>query len=157
MLSLRFLTRRLPSQPLVRLSAYRPAAVQVRFASQSQAEIEDPDMNGGYVNPPPQKRQLRDPYGGWWDPQDRRNFGEPVHEDNDILTTFSTEPYNHFTAPKALFLFGCSISTVFILSGIVSFFYPDKPSVPRTFSDGLERELGGPNAVRARKQGEDTW
>lgn len=35
-------------------------------------------QNGGYVNPPPQKRQLRDPYGDWWDKQGRRNYGEPV-------------------------------------------------------------------------------
>lgn len=105
-------------------------------------------QNGGYPNPPPQKRQFRDPYGGWWDRQDKRNFGEPVHEDNDILGTFSTESYTHFKAPKAFFLLGCSIVTVFAFSGVVSFFYPDKPSAPRTFEDGLETELGGANAVR---------
>lgn len=79
--------------------------------------------------------------------QDRRNFGEPVHEDNDILTTFSTEQYNFFTPGKAFLLLGCSITTVFLFSGAVGLFYPDKPSVPRTFPDGLEKELGGPNAV----------
>lgn len=26
-------------------------------------------------------------------------------------------------------------------------FYPDKPTVPRQFPDGLERELGGPKAL----------
>nr|KMM69468.1 NADH:ubiquinone oxidoreductase 20.1kD subunit [Coccidioides posadasii RMSCC 3488] len=114
-------------------------------------------QNGGYPNPPAQRRQFRDPYGGWWDPQDRRNFGEPVHEDNDILGTFTTESYTHFKAPKAFFLMGCAITTVFAFSGLVSLFYPDKPSVPRTFEDGLEKELGGANAVRARKPGEDSW
>lgn len=34
---------------------------------------------------------------------------------------------------------------------VVSTYYPDRPSVPRTFPGGLEAELGGPNAVRARK------
>ncbi|GBF63866.1 hypothetical protein TMEN_6528 [Trichophyton mentagrophytes] len=123
----------------------RITATQVRYAS--QAEIQDPGMNGGYENPPAVKRQFRDPNAGWWDPQDKRNFGEPVHEDNDILTTFSPEEYNHFKAPKAFFLLGCSIASVFAFSGIVSLFYPDKPSAPRTFPDGLETELGGPNAV----------
>lgn len=30
-----------------------------------------------------------------WDPQERRNYGEPVHEDNDILGIFSPEEYTH--------------------------------------------------------------
>lgn len=38
----------------------------------------DYDQNGGYVNPPREKRQFRDPYADWWDKQGRRNFGEPV-------------------------------------------------------------------------------
>jgi NADH dehydrogenase (ubiquinone) 1 beta subcomplex subunit 8 len=32
--------------------------------------------------------------------------------------------------------------------GVISLTYPDKPSVPRTFPDGLEKELGGAGAVR---------
>ena len=49
----------------------------------------DPSMNGNYPDPSATsalalKRQFRDPYGGpdgpWWDPQERRNYGEPVHE-----------------------------------------------------------------------------
>lgn len=28
-------------------------------------------------------------------------------------------------------------------------YYPDRPSAPRTFPEGLEAELGGPKAVRA--------
>lgn len=49
----------------------------------------DPAMNGNYPDPSATsalalKRQFRDPYGGpdgpWWDPQERRNYGEPVHE-----------------------------------------------------------------------------
>ena len=49
----------------------------------------DPFMNGNYPDPSKTsalalKRQFRDPYGpdgeGWWDPQERRNYGEPVHE-----------------------------------------------------------------------------
>jgi NADH dehydrogenase (ubiquinone) 1 beta subcomplex subunit 8 len=34
---------------------------------------------------------------------------------------------------------------------VVSTYYPDKPSAPRTFPGGLEAELGGPRAVIARK------
>ena len=45
----------------------------------------------------PVKRQFRDPYADWWDPQERRNYGEAVHEDNDVLGVFSPEAYTHFS------------------------------------------------------------
>jgi NADH dehydrogenase (ubiquinone) 1 beta subcomplex subunit 8 len=38
---------------------------------------------------------------------------------------------------------------------VVSTYYPDRPSAPRTFPDGLEAELGGPRALRARKEGDE--
>ena len=105
-------------------------------------------QNGGYVNPPAIKRQHRDPYGDWWDKQERRNFGEPVHEDNDILGIFSTEDYTHFTSRRAFFLLGCFAAAVASLTGAVYLTYPDRPAVPRTFEGGLEEELGGPKALR---------
>lgn len=36
--------------------------------------------------------------------------------------------------------------------GVVYNFYPDRPSAPRTFADGLEAELGGPKAISALKE-----
>ena len=104
-------------------------------------------QNGGYINPPREKRQFRDPYGDWWDKQERRNYGEPVHEDNDILGMFSPEEYTHFTPGKGIFLIGCWVASVLGLCGVVSLYYPDKPSAPRTFPGGLDRELGGEGAV----------
>lgn len=93
------------------------------------------------------KRQLRDPYGDWWDKQERRNYGEPVHEDNDILGMFSTEPYSHYKPGFGFVLLGTFIATVFGLCAVVYQLYPDKPTVPRTFPGGLEAELGGPRAL----------
>lgn len=104
-------------------------------------------QNGGYVNPPPMKRSLRDPYADWWDKQERRNFGEPVHEDNDILGIFSTEVYSHATPGHAALLFGTFVAATLGLCAVVYQFYPDKPAVPRTFGDGLEVELGGTRAL----------
>lgn len=45
----------------------------------------DPMQNGNYPDPSKTsalalKRQFRDPHAEWWDPQERRNYGEPVHE-----------------------------------------------------------------------------
>lgn len=99
------------------------------------------------MNPPPIKRALRDPYADWWDKQERRNFGEPIHEDNDILGIFSTEPYNHTTPGHAGMLFGTFVLATLGLCGIVYTMYPDKPSTPRTFGDGLRVELGGDRAM----------
>lgn len=107
-------------------------------------------QNGGYINPPATKRALRDPYGDWWDPQERRNFGEPVHEDNDTLGVFSTEPYTHSKPGKAALHLGIFVAAVFGLCGVVSQFYPDKVSAPREFAGGLEAELGGASAVIVR-------
>ena len=103
--------------------------------------------NGGYINPPREKRQFRDPYADWWDKQERKNFNEPVHEDNDILGMLSPYEYTHFTAKKAWFLMGCFVTTILGLTASVRMLYPDKPAVDRTFPDGLSAELGGPGAL----------
>jgi len=110
-------------------------------------EISDPDMNGGYPRLPPIKRQHRDPYGDWWDKQDRRNFGEPVHEDNDILGIFATEDYTWTTPGWGAVLFGTFVATFLSVVGVVYMYYPDRPAVPKRYPGGLDRELGGPTAV----------
>jgi len=105
-------------------------------------------QNGGYVNPPAVKRSLRDPYEDWWDKQERRNFGEPVHEDNDMLGVFSLEEYNQWSAGKAIkgFLtYGLGIAA---FSAAIYYNFPaEKPAVPRTFPNGLKAELGGDGAL----------
>ncbi|KAI5781834.1 hypothetical protein EDC01DRAFT_231929 [Geopyxis carbonaria] len=108
----------------------------------------DPGQNGGYVNPAYERRQFRDPYAKWWDQQERRNFGEPVHEDNDMLGRFSPEEYTWINPAKGAAQIGMFIATVFGLCGVIYTWYPDKPAVPRTFPhNGLEVALGGKNAV----------
>ncbi|WQF84336.1 Putative NADH dehydrogenase [ubiquinone] 1 beta subcomplex subunit 8 [Colletotrichum destructivum] len=105
-------------------------------------------MNGGYINPPFIKRQFRDPHGDWWDKQERRNFGEPVHEDHDLLGMFSPFEYTWTSTGKGLLQIGAFVVAFFGVCGVVAANYPDKPSYPREFPDGLERELGGASAVR---------
>ncbi|KAF2751193.1 hypothetical protein M011DRAFT_104153 [Sporormia fimetaria CBS 119925] len=117
-------------------------------------DLEDPNMNGGYINPPMEKRGNRDPYADWWDKQERRNYGEPVHEDNDILGALALHDYDHFTPGWAATLLGGFVVSVLVLCGAVKLVYPDKISVPREFEGGLEAELGGPRAVRTRAPGD---
>jgi NADH dehydrogenase (ubiquinone) 1 beta subcomplex subunit 8 len=61
---------------------------------------------------------------------------------------FSPEEYTHTKPGKGLFQIGCFVAAVLALCGVVSMTYPDKPSAPREFEGGLERELGGPRALR---------
>ena len=104
-------------------------------------------QNGGYIDPPRISRQHRDPYGDWWDKQERRNYGEPVHEDNDVLGLFAPEDYNFYTSPQCFALIGCAVATFLSVFGVVYIFYPDMPAVKRGFEDGLDRELGGKGAL----------
>ncbi|KAG5951101.1 hypothetical protein E4U53_003775 [Claviceps sorghi] len=122
---------------------------------QTMSEAEDPGMNGGYINPPRIKRQFRDPHANWWDPQERRNFGEPIHEDNDVLGIFSPYEYTWTKPGPGLVMIGAFVAVFLGLSGLVYLKYPDQPTYPREFEGGLERELGGPGAVRARQEGDE--
>jgi NADH dehydrogenase (ubiquinone) 1 beta subcomplex subunit 8 len=108
-------------------------------------------QNGGYLNPPMIKRQFRDPYADWWDKQERRNFGEPVHEDDDILGMFSLYEYTHMTPARGALIWGILASVV--LGGVytASIYYPDRPSAPKEYDGGLDTELGGPGSVRVSK------
>lgn len=47
-------------------------------------------------------------------------------------------------------MIGTFIATVLGVSGLVYLNYPDRVAYPREFENGLERELGGPGAVRVR-------
>ncbi len=105
-------------------------------------------QNGGYVNPPRIKRQFRDPHADWWDKQERRNYGEPVHEDHDLLGMFSPYEYTWVKPGKGLVMIGTFVAVFLGVVYSVKLTYPDKVSYPREFEDGLERELGGAGAVR---------
>ena len=111
----------------------------------------DRGQNGGYINPPAELRSKRDPHADWWDKQERRNYGEPVHEDNDILGALSLHDYDHFTPGWGGVLLGTFVVTVLGLCGVVSLIYPDRISVPKQYAGGLEAELGGSRAVRVSR------
>jgi NADH dehydrogenase (ubiquinone) 1 beta subcomplex subunit 8 len=55
----------------------------------------------------------------------------------------SLHEYTHFTPGWGAVLLGTFVVSVLGLCAIVYPFYPDKPSAPRVFPGGLDRELGG--------------
>jgi NADH dehydrogenase (ubiquinone) 1 beta subcomplex subunit 8 len=150
MLSRRIVAARPLTRALVPAAArLQPQFTQIRTAltASEQAELADPLQNGGYINPPPEKRSKRDPYGDYWDKQERRNYGEPCHEDHDILGVLSLHDYDHFKPGWGFVLMGTFVASVLGLCGVVSMYYPDKKSAPKTYADGLEVELGGKGAL----------
>ncbi|KAF2006785.1 hypothetical protein P154DRAFT_391281, partial [Amniculicola lignicola CBS 123094] len=153
MLSRRIVAARPLTRALVPTARRRPHFTQIRTAATDSEpdkafdEANDPDMNGGYISPPYVKRGMRDPYGDYWDKQERRNYGEPLHEDEDIMGRLATEEYTHFKPGWGGVLFGTFVASVFALCGAISFVYPDKISAPRTFEGGLYEELGGKGAL----------
>ncbi|KIV80773.1 hypothetical protein PV11_08251 [Exophiala sideris] len=133
----------------------QPDGGRILPTDKTLGEVDDVEMNGGYINPPRVKRQFRDPYAQWDDPQERRNFGEPVHEDNDVLGVFALEDYRHMTTSRGLLMWAGFISVVLSLSYAVASTYPGKPSAPKEYEAGLDRELGGAGAVRAFQTGDE--
>lgn len=139
--------RPLPSTVLRSTTVPQFTQRRTALTAHERAELADPNQNGGYINPPLEKRNNRDPYADWWDKQDRRNYGEPCHEDHDILGAVSLHDYSHFTPGWGGVLFGTFVVTVIGLCVAVNQIYPDKISAPKTYPDGLEAELGGKRAV----------
>jgi NADH dehydrogenase (ubiquinone) 1 beta subcomplex subunit 8 len=55
------------------------------------------------------------------------------------------------TPARGALIWGILASVV--LGGVytASLYYPDRPSAPKEYEDGLDMELGGPGSVRASK------
>ncbi|KAG8778404.1 hypothetical protein FRB91_009229 [Serendipita sp. 411] len=103
----------------------------------------DPQI-GDYPQPEGVSNQMKDPKG-WWDTQYRRNFGETLHEQDEVLNMFSPDlPHANIHPRTAL----AQASIAFtIIGGIMVFLgynAPQMPATRRAFPrDGLVDELGG--------------
>ena len=61
---------------------------------------------------------------------------------------FSPWDYTWTSTGPGLIMIGTFVATVLGVSGVVYLNYPDMVAYPREFEGGLQRELGGPGAVR---------
>lgn len=86
----------------------------------------------------------RDPYNKYDDQQNRRNFDEPLHINDDMLNMWSPDyyqPVSDATGLKynAVFFGGIGI----FAATLYYFFYPEKPAMPRNYPHGgLAQALG---------------
>jgi NADH dehydrogenase (ubiquinone) 1 beta subcomplex subunit 8 len=69
-------TRLLNARLLAQRQPIITAAIRPQSTLTTGETLEDPQI-GDYPNLPRMTTQVRGPYG-WWDPQDKRNFGEDV-------------------------------------------------------------------------------
>lgn len=56
--------------------------------------------------------------------------------------------YTWVSSGKGIAQVGAALATFLGLCWVISGVYPDQVSYPREFEGGLERELGGPGALR---------
>lgn len=55
------------------------------------------------------------------------------------------------TGSMGMAMWGLFLSCVGVLGGAVYLTYPDRPSAPKEYPEGLEAELGGSGALRVSK------
>ncbi|TFK49958.1 hypothetical protein OE88DRAFT_1719366 [Heliocybe sulcata] len=117
-------------------------------------EMEDPQLNG-YPRLPYVSRQYLPPRG-WDDPQMRRNFGDTLHEQEEILSMWG--PDIPVIAPQtALRHFGIALLGFAGIGLFCAAITPETPCLRRQYPfDGLEKELGGEiNKARVEEEIEE--
>ncbi|KZV93844.1 hypothetical protein EXIGLDRAFT_767709 [Exidia glandulosa HHB12029] len=126
------------------------------MASHVPAPVEprDPQLGPDYPNVPREYAQTRNPLGGesgrWWDMQNRRNFGEPLHAEDEALSVWSPD-VPHVPPQRALFHFSIACLCFVAYGVFVPFIQVESPAAPRSYPyDGLVTELGGLEENKAR-------
>ncbi|ETS64995.1 hypothetical protein PaG_00443 [Moesziomyces aphidis] len=134
----------------------RTTSASVRHLSTSRVnaaarDAKDPQL-GDYPDLPFVSLQQRKYSPKWWDTQEKRNFGETLHEQDDVLSVWAPDVHA-VPASSALRQFIVAIGVVGVFGSIVYAATPEKPALPRTYPrDGLAAELGG-EQVAAPKEG----
>ncbi|KIY47288.1 hypothetical protein FISHEDRAFT_74809 [Fistulina hepatica ATCC 64428] len=137
-----------------RAGALRPSLRRLAVSRMYATHVDTPTPEESGPVPPHINRQYLSPYG-WQDQQMRRNFGDPMHEREELYSMWAPDVPVHADPPTAVKQF------LIATAGFVSFMFackyiltPDVPAARRDYPfDGLNRELGG---VPARTESEDT-
>ncbi|KAF8907312.1 hypothetical protein CPB84DRAFT_1844011 [Gymnopilus junonius] len=119
-----------------------------RYASTQKEEV-DPQLNG-YPQLPFVSRGALKPLG-WDDNLTRTNFGETIHEQDEVLSMWGPDvaPIDPNVALRQ-FLYAVAGFVTFGLT-VKYVLLPEPPAVRRTYPyDGLVKELGGLEENKAR-------
>ncbi|PPQ83457.1 hypothetical protein CVT25_007048 [Psilocybe cyanescens] len=124
------------------------------YATPSNEEY-DPQLNG-YPQLPWKSRQELPPLG-WQDPLYRRNFGDTLHEQEEVLSMWG--PDTPPIAPNAAVRQFLLAVAGFVAAGftIKYVLLQEPPAVRREYPyDGLVKELGGLEENKARSESVDS-
>ncbi|KAK9326019.1 hypothetical protein V1517DRAFT_312450 [Lipomyces orientalis] len=114
---------------------------RANYATKSAEE--DDRLVGNYPEYPYVSNQSRDPYEKYDDQQLRRNYNDPLHEDDDVLNMWSPDIHDFVSDGQAFRSILYFFATVGIGSYICTYFMPEKPAASRVYPNGLFNELGG--------------
>ncbi|KAJ1732974.1 hypothetical protein LPJ72_003118 [Coemansia sp. Benny D160-2] len=104
----------------------------------------DPDPQiGDYPNLPQKFAEDRSPYGKYWDRQMRRNFGEPIHEQDEILNMWAPTRYSSPGWKQVGKMWACTIALVGTVYYIIAKTRSETPYLRAYYPNGLKDELGG--------------
>ncbi|KAI0635967.1 hypothetical protein C8Q77DRAFT_1216482 [Trametes polyzona] len=125
-----------------------PAPTSPAPMTTTLGEEDDPQL-ADYPRLPFVSKQTR-PARGWEDLQFRRNFGEPLHEQEEILSMWG--PDVPVVPPQtALRWFSIAVLGFVSLGVLCNYAHPEIPAVRREYPyGGLVSELGGLEENKAR-------
>ncbi|CAD6890549.1 unnamed protein product [Tilletia controversa] len=128
-----------------RSSLAAPTSASSSSSSSASAQ-DDPNKDpqlGDYPDLPLISLQRRRFSPNWWDTQEKRNFGETLHEQHDAMSVWAPDAHV-LPASNALFQFGLAALAMTAFAGAVYLTKFERPAVPRTYPrDGLKAEMGG--------------
>jgi len=127
----------------------RLASTTTQPVEWEQKEV-DPQLQD-YPQLPAQSYQRRSA-GKWDDPQERRNFGEPLPEEHEALSVWS---YDHYpmSGGEAVKQLSVAVAVFCVLLGAIYAARPEIPAIRRQYPfSGLIRELGDIEENKAREQ-----
>ncbi|CAO1635361.1 unnamed protein product [Sympodiomycopsis kandeliae] len=117
------------------------------LASSSIARSNDPQL-GTYPDVPAISRQRRKYDKNYWDPQEKANFGETLHEQEDILGVFAPDLHPNVTPQSAARQLGVAALCFAGFFTLIYYMTPEAPFVRRTYPrNGLAEELGNPQVA----------
>ncbi|KAF5359196.1 hypothetical protein D9756_003117 [Leucocoprinus leucothites] len=145
------------------LAARRAAAQHAAarsYVTKPNPEVPDYDT----VDPVPDYPQLpwssrqNLPAKGWDDMLLRRNYGDPLHEQEEVLSMWGPDiPPAGLTAQSALRQLLLAFAGFATLGFVIkNYAIPERPAAPREFPyDGLVKELGGVEELKSNPESLD--
>ncbi|KAJ2782956.1 hypothetical protein H4R18_001972 [Coemansia javaensis] len=123
-----------------RVAAGARSASGMRYKEQPYL---DPDPQiGDYPNLPHRFAEDR-PQRGWWDRQNRRNFGEPIPEQDEILNMMAPTRYRAPGWRQIGKMWAGFVATIGGVYFLISQTRAERPYVRSFYPNGLKDELGG--------------